>query len=87
MECVTCGGTGCRDCEQTGRLRLTQCPLAYVSRDIWQGIEYAELFEKGLPPVAGGVADQAKVFIDIARFIWQEQAYWKGKLGIMDHGV
>ena len=44
----------------------------------------AELFEKGLPPVAGGILEQAKIFVDAARFIFREQRYWKNKLGIMN---
>ena len=44
----------------------------------------AELFEKGLPPVAGGVLDQAKIFVETARFVFSEQSYWKNKLGVFD---
>ena len=46
----------------------------------------AELFEKGLPPVHGGVLDQAQIFLDAARFIWAEQARWRAELGIVNHG-
>lgn len=45
----------------------------------------AELYEKGLPPVAGGALDQANVFVEAARFVWSEQAYWRAKLGILAH--
>ena len=44
----------------------------------------AGLFEKGLPPVAGGVLDQAKIFVEAATFIFREQNYWKNKLGVFD---
>ena len=40
-------------------------------------IQCAELFRKGLPPVAGGSLDQAAIFVDAARFVWGEQAYWR----------
>jgi hypothetical protein len=45
-------------------------------------IEYADLYEKGLPPVAGGALDQCHAFTDACRFIWREQRHWKNKLGI-----
>ncbi|HIJ70651.1 MAG TPA: hypothetical protein HPP87_04720 [Planctomycetes bacterium] len=40
----------------------------------------AELFYKGLPPVAGGVYDQAAVFVHAARFVRAEQEYYKAKM-------
>ena len=46
-------------------------------------IQMAELYEKGLPPVAGGQLDQAKSFVDAAYFIFNEKAYWKNKMGII----
>ena len=42
-----------------------------------EGIEFAALYEKGLPPVAGGALDQAQIFIDACRFIWECQALYK----------
>ena len=53
-----------------------------ITEDVWQIIRFAELFEKGLPPVSGGVLEQAKVFIEAAQFIMNEKAYWKSKLGL-----
>jgi len=47
-------------------------------------IEYAELYEKGIPPMAGGALDQLVVFVDACRCIWREQAYWKK--GMKCHG-
>jgi len=40
----------------------------------------AELFYKGLPPIAGGVLDQAAVFVQAARFVRAEQDYYKSKM-------
>ena len=40
----------------------------------------AEFFEKGLPPVAGGVLDQAYCFTEAARFILREKNHWEEKL-------
>lgn len=80
MRCVICDGDGCPACDKSGMMTITQCPLTFVTEDVWQVIELAELYEKGLPPVAGGALDQAKMFVEAARFIWQEQKYWKNKL-------
>lgn len=84
LECIDCGGSGCDKCEGSGRIRITDCPLKLITEDVWEVIALAELFEKGLPPIAGGVLDQAKIFVDAASFIFQEKSYWKNKLGIID---
>ena len=81
MECVSCGGNGCNECDNTGRFRITDCPLKDVTAEVRQLIRLAELFEKGLPPVAGGVLDQGQNFIEAAEFVFSEEAYWKAKLG------
>ena len=39
----------------------------------------AGLYEKGLPPVAGGSLDQAGVFIAAVEFIWQEEKQYKAE--------
>jgi len=64
-------------------VEITQCPLTLIDNNVWEVIKFAGLYEKGLPPVAGGSLDQAKNFIDAASFIFSEQQYWKSKLGIM----
>jgi len=56
--------------------------LDYITADIWELIEYAELYKKGLPPVAGGALDQSAGFVAAARFIFGEQDKHKKKLGI-----
>ena len=40
--------------------------------------------EHGLPPIAGGQLDQAKSFIDAARYANREKVFWKNKLGVID---
>ena len=82
--CVVCNDTGCRECGKTGRIQITCCPLEYVTDDVWEIIEYAELYEKGLPPVAGGALDQAYCFLQAVRFIFVERQNWKKILGIID---
>jgi len=51
--------------------------------ETWELIKYSKLFEKGLPPISGGVLDQAKNFIDGCNFIFSESEYWKKKMGII----
>jgi NADPH-dependent 7-cyano-7-deazaguanine reductase QueF-like protein len=84
MECPSCGGLGCEFCRKKGTVEITQCPLKIVTSDIWLAIELAELYEKGLPPVAGGSLEQSKMFVESARFVWQEQKYWKNKMQIQE---
>ena len=84
MACVTCNGAGCRACDGKGMFEITKCPLELITHDVWKIIKFAELYEKGLPPVAGGALDQAVSFVDAASFIFAEQNYWKKKLGIFD---
>ncbi len=83
MICPVCEGNGCDECED-GRVKITECPLVLVPENIWEVIKFAELYEKGLPPIAGGALDQAKSFIDAALFIMREKSYWKNKLGALD---
>lgn len=36
-------------------------------------MELADLFEKGLPPLSGGVLDQTDAFLQGARIAWRER--------------
>lgn len=80
MMCPGCNDRGCKYCNKTGIIDIGRCPLEIVTNDVWDLIEYANLYKKGLPPVAGGALDQARAFTDAARFIFAEQSYWKNKL-------
>ena len=51
-----------------------------ITPNVWQVIEMAELFYKGLPPVVGGVLDQAATFVHAARFVRAEQEYYKARM-------
>lgn len=86
MECTECGGLGCRVCGDSGDMDIIECPLLILDNNIAEVISMANLYKKGLPPVAGGVLDQAKSFVMAAEFIYKEQYYWKAKLGIIDDG-
>lgn len=83
-ECSGCDGFGCDECDGTGKMKITCCPLEYITSDVWEVIRYANLYEKGLPPVAGGALDQAANFIEAAQYIFSVQAYWKNKLGAFE---
>lgn len=83
-ECPSCDGYGCKECDQTGHIRLTCCPLKAIPGEAWRFLDYAELFAKGLPPVAGGVLDQAYMFVQYARFVWAEKNRNKAALGAFD---
>ncbi|MFH1370347.1 MAG: hypothetical protein ABII09_03560 [Planctomycetota bacterium] len=73
----------CPDCGGTGAIRITQCPLKAVRPDTWEILEYVELYlEHGLPPAAGGQLDQAKGFLQAARFVSNEKAKHKARLKI-----
>ena len=82
-DCPVCGGRqddpscvalGAAGCGGTGRLELTACPLRVVPEIYWQVLELADLYEKGLPPLAGGALDQMSCFLAACRFLWAEQA-------------
>ncbi len=52
--------------------------------DVWEAIELARLFRRGIPPIAGGVLDQTAKFLEAAKFVWAEEAGLKTE--IMKHG-
>ena len=55
--------------------------MTLVTGDVWELLKFAGLYQKGLPPVAGGALDQAKIFIDAVDFIIEEENRIKKKLG------
>jgi len=67
-----------------GEITITECPLNLLDADVMQIMKMAEFYRKGLPPIAGGVLDQAKNFNDACDVIWREERYWKNRLGIID---
>ena len=89
--CVSCGGDGggftkdtlCEECNGACENEIACCPLEFITDDITEAIEYADLYAKGLPPIVGGALDQAKSFTSACRFIWGEERYWKNRLGII----
>lgn len=43
---------------------VTDCPKQFLDWELVRAIRFAELFSKGLPPVAGGSLDQSSWFIN-----------------------
>lgn len=57
-----------------GRLRITACPLHVITDDVWETLQYADLYKRGIPPITGGALDQLAIFNAAARLIWAESA-------------
>jgi hypothetical protein len=77
--CVVCGGNAaaCEECSGSGTFDILDCPQRLIDDWVWQMIELAEMYEKGLPPVAGGVLDQAAYFVRFAKRVMDESAPYK----------
>lgn len=53
----------CEACRGWGYTVVPFCPQQIMDSDTVQFIQLAELYEKGLPPVGGGVLDQTAAFV------------------------
>ncbi len=53
--------------------------MRQIDAGLWQLIECAELLDKGLVPIAGGLLDQSGWFVAAAGIVAGEKAYWKSK--------
>jgi hypothetical protein len=82
MRCSACGGSaqGCSSCT-FGAVKISQCPLEIIDYETIELVKFVELYRRGLPPVMGGVLDQAQLFLDAADFGFSEIDYWKNKNG------
>lgn len=49
---------------------ITQCPYKVCDPAAIQAVKLAGFMREGMPPVAGGVLDQAKAFMTVAEMIW-----------------
>jgi hypothetical protein len=65
VACPVCDDVGCIECDKRGRFEITECYQRYC-QGIADAIRLADLFKKGLAPIAGGVLDQAAWFVDFA---------------------
>jgi len=71
MECPACDGVGCDQCDE-GSVGVTECPNKYC-RDIAPLVPLADMLDKGLLPIAGGLLDQAAWFIQAARLLERDE--------------
>lgn len=66
VECATCNGTGCDDCDR-GYFKIEGCPSEYCN-EMSPAIEIADwINEKQILPIAGGLLDQSNWILDAAR--------------------
>ncbi len=77
IECPLCDGVGCGDCDR-GIFQVNGCPNRFCSSVI-PAIELFELFEKGLPPVSGGVLNQSAEFLNAVRFFTTQKQLAKAE--------
>jgi hypothetical protein len=78
IECPKCDGVGCEECKD-GHIQIEGCPNTYC-REISSTIGLIDLYEKGLPPVAGGALDQSVWFVEAAKVMSNEEAKVKAEL-------
>lgn len=72
IECPQCNGGGCGECGDRGAFVVEGCPNDFC-QGIGTAISLFELFEKGLPPIAGGSLDQSVSFVQAAAFFGSEE--------------
>lgn len=53
-------------------VRIDGCPNQYC-RSVVPAANLIDLFNKGLPPVAGGVLDQSASFLEAVRYLGAEE--------------
>jgi hypothetical protein len=72
IECPSCNGQGCDECAM-GLIRLSECPNKECS-DMFQVVQLADLFEKGVMPIAGGALDQSAWFVDAVNILKADES-------------
>jgi hypothetical protein len=80
VKCPSCNGAGddCKHCDD-GFFVVDGCPNRFCC-DMDQTVHMAELFNRGMPPVAGGALDQSASFLEAERCIRIEDALAKAEL-------
>lgn len=78
IECPSCDGEGCDEC-RLGQITISGCPNEYCS-PVATAATLIDLFEKGLPPVAGGALDQSVWFLEAARILRNDEAQIRNDL-------
>jgi hypothetical protein len=82
IECPQCRGQGCSECNQ-GSVAVQGCPNQYC-RSMIDVVGLCDLYERGLPPIAGGALDQAAWFLEAANRLKHEEQTLKAEAGISD---
>lgn len=77
IECVVCSGAGCEKCNH-GMIGVVGCPMTECA-DVAYAVHLCDLFEKGLPPIAGGALDQTVWFLEAARILKNDEAEIKAE--------
>lgn len=72
IECPVCDGAGCDQCSH-GVFAIDGCPNTFCASMVTP-IDLFDMFANGLPPIAGGVLDQAASFVNAARFFECEES-------------
>jgi len=87
-DCIVCGGKSptCKECKGTGKIEYFRCPNTLVTRDCIEVCRHTMLVEAGFLPVAGGVSEQAAVFIDALGIARSELAVYKKRALEKDAG-
>jgi hypothetical protein len=65
IECPNCYGKGCDLCDN-GNITMTECPQK-VANHAFKALPFFDMASKGHLPVAGGVYDQSKWFVEAYR--------------------
>lgn len=76
FDCVRCRGEDpdCVRCSGTGTQHATRCAFATATPQSWRVVEYLDLVEIGVLPVAGGWEDQSLTFLQALRFAAGERS-------------
>jgi hypothetical protein len=72
----------CPTCHGRGEIHLDVCPKQFVTPDIWDLLDAADLAEKGHWPLPGGWLSQTAGVVAGVRQIWAMEARIKASLGI-----
>jgi hypothetical protein len=81
VRCLACGGDGCDRCGG-GTVRIEQCPKQIIDAATSRFLHHLTLYERGVPPVAGGSLDQCHAFNEAAVFALFERRYWRSQMGM-----
>jgi hypothetical protein len=66
LACPHCDDRGCKHCDDKGTFQIKECPNKYCG-ELIDVFGVSEMFAKGIPPISGGLLDQAAWFIDFHR--------------------